>query len=363
MRILITTGVYAPDIGGPATYSKLIKEELPKLGIAVSVLPFTKFRKLPKILRHLAYLCACAFYAIFVRAEVIYAQDPVSVGLPSMLVAKFLLRKFAIRVAGDYAWEQSAQRFGVSDTVDEFQTKKYDWKTELLRIVQSSVVSNANLVITPSKYFQKLVGGWVSDPGKVQVIYNGIKFESKFIATRSLNTLLSVGRLVPWKGFDFLIKLMADPAMADLKLRIVGDGPDKERLLAIVEEFGLGKRVELIGDVDRDRMLEEYLPNAGMFILNTKFESFSFVVVEAMNAGIPVVATNIGSIPELVESDKEGILVEPDNKNQVLSAIQKIRSDAHFRNDIVLAAHAKAQEFSIERTVSRLAEELRKLHN
>ncbi len=351
-RILIATGIYPPDIGGPATYTVLLEKELPKRGLSVGVLAFTPFRKKPTIIRHFAYFRRC--WSMLNNFDAVYAQDPVSVGLPAMLAAKLRGRKFFIRVAGDYAWEQATQRFGVSDSIDEFQHRRYGWKTELLRRIQRLVVGRADLVITPSRYFQKLVGGWVAQPEKVKTIYNGIELRGGVMAVRNNNVLLSVGRLVPWKGFDYLIKLMADPEMVESKLFIVGEGPDRTRLEEIIREYKLENRVTLVGEIGREKMLSNYLHNAGIFILNTSFESFSFAIVEAMNAHVPVIATKIGSIPELIEDGKEGILVEPNNKDQILSAIKKIRDDFGFRRDIGHAAHSKAQEFSIQRTVDNL---------
>lgn len=359
MRILIATGIYPPDIGGPATYTALMEKELPKRGFIVDHLAFTEYRKKPKIIRHLLYLWDCWKKAK--NFDVIYAQDPVSVGLPALLAAKLRGKKFFIRVAGDYAWEQAAQRFNVQDTIDDFSRharspegrQKYPWQVRLLIRIQQFVVSRANLVVTPSNYFRKLVGGWIKNPEKVRTIYNGIHYESAYSLTRGLNTLISIGRLVPWKGFDFLIQLMADSELSDFTLRIIGDGPDRKRLENTIKEFHLESRVQLLGDVNRDVMLKD-ISNAGIFILNTKFESFSFVVAEAMNAGVPIVATRIGSIPELIEDGKEGILVEPDSKEQILAAISKIRTDSNFRNSIVGAAHGKAQDFTVERTVDNL---------
>ena len=104
LKILICTGIYPPDIGGPATYSKLLFEELPKMGIETRVLSFGEVRHLPKILRHFVYFIKVLKMGR--RADIIYAQDPVSVGLPAMLAAKILRKKFILKVVGDYAWEQ-----------------------------------------------------------------------------------------------------------------------------------------------------------------------------------------------------------------------------------------------------------------
>ncbi len=352
MRILIATGIYPPDIGGPATYTVLMEKELPSRGFVVDHLAFTEYRKKPKLIRHCLYLWDCFWKAK--NCDVVYAQDPVSVGLPALIAARLRGKRFFIRVAGDYAWEQSAQRFGVGDTIDDFQHKRYGWRVGLLRAIQRFVVGRADLVITPSNYFRKLVGGWIKNPDRVKTIYNGIKFDPVVMTARDPKMFISVGRLVPWKGFDFLIHLMTEPELVGSRLVIIGDGPDRGRLVNIIKELKLEDRVELPGDVSREVMLKEYLPNAGLFILNTAFESFSFAVAEAMNAGLPVIATNIGSIPELIESGKEGILIEPNNKEQILAAINRMQIDSNFSNHVALAARDKAKNFTIERTVDNL---------
>ena len=115
----------------------------------------------------------------------------------------------------------------------------------------------------------------------------------------------------------------------------------------------LGERVKLVGAVPRERLLE-YLNQASIFVLNTEFESFSFQVVEAMAAGVPVIATNIGNLAEIVENGKEGILIEPNNKEQILAAVKKISDNDEFREMIVKNAKEKSQRFSIDRTVDSL---------
>ncbi|MDO8467165.1 MAG: glycosyltransferase family 4 protein [bacterium] len=353
-RLLIATGIYPPDIGGPATYTVLMEKELPKRGFAVDHLAFTDYRKKPKVIRHFLYLWDCWRKAK--NFDAIYAQDPVSVGLPALIAARLRGKKFFIRVAGDYAWEQSAQRFGVKETIDEFQNKKYGFRVGVLRAIQRFVVGRADLVITPSNYFRKLVGGWIKNPEKVKTIYNGIELEriqKTNLQNSNAKLIASTGRLVPWKGFDVLIELMKEEDLKDWSLRIYGDGPDKQKLQNLISKNDLQDRVLLVGAQDRKTLLSD-AEAASIFVLNTTFESFSFQVVEEMYRGVPVVTTNIGSLPELIENNKEGILVEPNNKGQILDAIKKISQDEAFRELIVKNAQEKAQQFSITRTVDNL---------
>lgn len=361
MKILVATGIYPPDIGGPATYSKLLCDELPKRGHIVEILSFGEVRGLPKIIRHAAY-----FFKVLKRGrkcDIIFAQDPMSVGLPSMLASKILRKKFLIRVAGDYAWEQAVQRFNITDGIDEFQSKKYALKVELLRFIQKFVVIKADKVITPSHYFKNIVSGWINGGDKVETIYNGIDLSSNHIAVQksknsSLKKIISAGRLVPWKGFVTLIKIIK--CLPEWQLIIAGDGPTKKELKNLIISLGLEDRVKLPGAMPRDELLSE-LQMSDLFVLNTSFESFSFQTVEAMHLGVPVIVTNIGNLKEIVEDGKEGILIEPDNEEQILSAIKKIDEDKNFRNSIIDNAKKKSEKFSIKNTLDRLEDVMAKL--
>src|SRR3989344_5012189 len=102
-RILIATPLYPPGAGAPATYTKLLEEELPKRGFEIAVVKFSSVRHLPKGLSHLAY-----FWRVLKSgrsADLILALDPVSVGLPAWLAAKILRKRFIVKIVGDFAWE------------------------------------------------------------------------------------------------------------------------------------------------------------------------------------------------------------------------------------------------------------------
>src|SRR3990167_7909869 len=104
MRIVIATPLYPPEIGGPATYAKLLFEGLPEKGIEVELVKFSDVRHLPKIIRHIAYFLRVLKAAR--NANVVLALDPVSVGLPAMKAAQKARKPFVVKIVGDYAWEQ-----------------------------------------------------------------------------------------------------------------------------------------------------------------------------------------------------------------------------------------------------------------
>ncbi len=352
MKILLATGIYPPDIGGPATYSKLLFDRLPEKGIDVHVVSFGSVRHLPKIIRHLVFFIKLVIHSWGVK--VIYAQDTVSVGLPASLAAFVLRKPFMVRVPGDYAWEQAVQRFDVKDTIDDFQHKRYGFKTELLRRVQKFVVGRAVRVITPSHYFRVLVGGWICHPERVMTIYNGIDMTSlPSVSTYEPKTILSAGRLVPWKGFKMLILALRD--LPDWKLYIAGDGPDYATLKLFIEEQCLSARAILLGKVERSVLLDK-IQHCEIFALNTHFESFSFLAVEAMYCGTPVITTRIGNLTEIVDDGISGLLITPDDTQDFLRYITLLHTDQKMREKIVNAAKKKAEMFSIESTLQKTAE-------
>lgn len=361
-KLLIASGIYPPDIGGPATYSSLLVKEFPKRGFVVKVLtygPAGISRKIPKGLRHLIYFFACLFKAI--NSDIIFAQNQLSAGLPAMVVAKFTGCKFIMRVPGDSVWEWAVQKRGIKESIDDFQDKKYGFEIEIRRKIQRFVANRADAIIVPSFYFKKIVSKWIKNPDKVHVIYNGIeldKSENYNIDQNKDKIILSIGRMVPWKGFDVLVELMSD--LPDWKLVIIGEGPIKNKLEELIEKMKLSKNIELSNSLPRKELLK-YLNRAKIFILNTSFESFSFQVVEAMNSGLPVITTNICNLPEIIDNGQEGILVEPNNKKQIIEAIEKLDKDENLRKNIIINARKKAQKFSLENTMDDLQKLLESL--
>ena len=136
MRICIATPLYLPDIGGPATYSKLLNDELPRRGFVVDVMSFGDVRYLPFFVRHIAY-----FFKLLKKgknADIIFAQDPLGVGLPALCAAKMLGKKFLLKIVGDRAWEEYMnQESGIKnqeyELLDMFQHKKYGFGIEMRR--------------------------------------------------------------------------------------------------------------------------------------------------------------------------------------------------------------------------------------
>lgn len=354
MKILIATGIFPPEIGGPATYAQFLADRLPAKGIETVVLPFREVRHLPRILRHVAYFWKVV--QLGRKVDLIFTQDPVSTGVPVVLAAGIIRKKVVMRVAGDYAWEQSVQRFGVTETIDEFQNKTYGREVERLRKLQKFAVRKAGIVITPSEYFNRLVRGWFDDASaaeKVRTIYNGVDLNSDFERKpkSAEKTIISAGRLVPWKGFDVLIHSLKK--LPGWRVIIAGEGPDRSRLEKIIKDNGLEGRAALLGSIPREKLFSE-ISAAHIFALLSTFESFSFQLVEAMHVGTPVIVGHIGNLAEIVKDGEDGVLIDPTNEDEFAAAVKRIDSDPTYAARISENAKKKATQFSVEKTLEKL---------
>lgn len=349
MKLLIATGLYPPEIGGPATYTKLLEERLPAKGIEVRVLPFSLVRHLPSGVRHLAY--AGRLLALARNVDIIFVQDTVSTGFPAALVSFVTRKPLVVRVPGDFAWEQGVQRLGVTDSIEEFQKKSYGIRIALLRAVQRFVVLRAAHVIAPSQYLARIVEGWGTPAPKMSVIYNGVDVSGN-VGEREENLIVSVGRLVPWKGFIPLIDIVAKNS--PWKLVILGDGPERKELEERVRDRGAADRITLNGAVSRDET-HRWLSRASVFVLNSRYEGLSHTLLEACALGCPIVSTDAGGNPEVIRDEVDGVVIPHGNHAALERALVLLLGDARLRADYAAAARKRAGDFSIEATVEKTA--------
>lgn len=364
MRILLTTGLYPPDIGGPATYSKFLAENLPRFGHFVEVLSFGSVRKYWPVVRHAVFFFKVLSRAR--RADAIYAQDTFSVGLPSACANVFLRRKFLVRVPGDHVWEQGTARFGVSGPLDTFPLYGRNWPFILtvMRFLQQFVVKSAEALVVPSKYMKGIVSKWGVRAKSVVLIYNGVeeltnngnklvlrgllKFQGKLI--------LSAGRLVPWKGFSELIALMPRirKEFPDAKLLVVGNGPMLSVLEAEAANLNLSDDVIFTGNLERD-VLIRYVRASDVFVLNSRYEGLSHQLLEVMAIGVPAVASKVGGNVEVIEDNESGYLVKPGDTETLYKRVSLLLKDATMRAKIVASAKKRVKQFSEERMVEETA--------
>lgn len=140
--------------------------------------------------------------------------------------------------------------------------------------------------------------------------------------------VLSVARMYPRKRLDDLLRAGAilGGRIADARIRIVGQGPQRDALVRLHAELALGDSVQLLGDLSRERLAEEYV-NADLFCLPSVQEGFGIVFLEAMAAGLPVVACRAAAIPEVVLDGVTGVLTPPRDPAALAEALEGLLRD------------------------------------
>lgn len=140
----------------------------------------------------------------------------------------------------------------------------------------------------------------------------------------------------------------------DLTLLIVGTGPDAERLETLAKTLGVEDSVIFSGNVERAVALR-YLKASDVFVLNTRYEGFSHLLLESSAVGTPIVTTKVGGNPELIEDNVNGYLVKPDDEKTIAHRVEKLLVSPEARARIAGNAKKRVERFSIEQMVKETA--------
>jgi glycosyltransferase involved in cell wall biosynthesis len=193
----------------------------------------------------------------------------------------------------------------------------------------------------------------VSAAARLRVIHNGIKAAERPPERGPWPirpVLVCIARLAPPKDVGLLLRALARPDLSNWQLRVLGDGPEREALLALRDELGLQDRVALGGERSD---IPAQLEAADAFVLPTRWEGLPYSILEAMASGLPVVASSVGGIPELVEHGVTGWLVEPGDVAALADAIRALDGAAEGARAIGNAGHERVRrEFAVETMVA-----------
>ena len=157
---------------------------------------------------------------------------------------------------------------------------------------------------------------------------------------RTTPRLIAVGRLKPPKDFVTLVRGLAALPPGSFEALIVGEGPDRLTVEAEIETLGLAERVRLVGERDD---IPEQLAAADIFVLCSASEGLPLSALEAMAAGLPVVATEVGGLPEVVVDGETGLLVSPGDTGELGAALNRLVSDRELRRRMGAAGRARAK--------------------
>ncbi len=344
MKILITVGIYPPDIGGPASFVPKIANLLTSNNFDVTVICLSNQKiidnekyKVKRIYRNQNLF----FRWIKTTLSIIrngYDADIIFVnGLPmESYVANIFLRKKLIRkIVGDWAWERGRNKGITEESFDEFQVNSHNFHLEIAKFSRGWTATKADLVITPSEHLSNVVYNWGVKRENLKIIYNGTKISNtsnKVKVNGKILKFITVGRLAPWKNIDSIIKSMSilKNKNIDFELVIVGSGPLEKKLNNLVERLQLEDQIMFTGQKTASE-LADYYKKSEIYIQASGYEGLPHVLLEAINYNLTLVSTPVGGSNEVLESGKngwildlvDGVKPDPVNLSNIIIDIKK----------------------------------------
>jgi glycogen synthase len=238
-----------------------------------------------------------------------------------------------------------------------------DARSALLKIVGGWIEQRGELradaVIALTERLAHLLEQGGTDPRRIHVIPPGVNrslfagpFEDPFPHIGGPRVLF-VGRLQRAKGLPTLLRAATLMTTPDATVIVVGDGPERPALERIIDRLGIGDRVVLTGFLDH-RSIPQHLAHADVVVLPSLYEELGSVLLEAVQLGIPIVASATGGIPSVVCHEDNGLLVTPGDAGEFASAIDRVLSDDSLRARLVEGARRRAPDFDWKTIAGRV---------
>lgn len=384
LRIMIATGIFWPSVGGPAQQTELYRRAFEREGHIVRIVTYAiagsdredgsvsyldgsrSTNPLSKLVRQFALLCR--LWQIFsrFRPDVVHSQTA-SGPLPFLvgLVARIRGVPSWVKIANDPEFDHSG-RAGLSsnDIVATRRPRRTAAQIANAALTRTMLKLYRFVWVTTPTLADRMNERWNVSRSRIYVESNRFDFHklSDVAEARKLRcvarptSLLIVSRLEPIKGIDIALEAIA-LVEESVTLRVLGDGSPENR--AFLEDFsrelGLENRVHWLGAVEPDYVADHFR-DADILIVPSRFEAFGNVIVEAMAAGTPVIASDVGGIPFVTQGDTCATLVPPDNPAELADAIEWLLRHDDIRQQRIEAGRRRVRDFSIEAGVDRWAD-------
>ena len=319
MDILITVGIFPPDIGGPASFVPKISKYLINKGHNIKIICLSdkehldykdEFsvirinRNLPIISRW--FKTIVKIYNVSKKSDLIFVNG---LGTEATIANLFSRKKVIRKIVGDPVWERVYNKKLINESFDDFQENKHGIFISLQKIIRNWSINKSNLIITPSQHLKTFINK-IGVDNKILVINNGVTIQetnNKVFQNRIIQ-LLVISRLVTQKNIDSIIKAVKVMENEGIILNIVGDGSEINNLKNLVENYELEEKVNFIGKIENAK-LNEYLSNADIFVQASNYEGLPHSILEAINYEIPILSTEVGGCSVLLNKGERGYII------------------------------------------------------
>ena len=362
MNILITAGIFPPDIGGPASFVPKISNFLIENGHNVKIICLAEVENnhtednldVIRIKRSnsLPIRWVKTIYQIVKngkKSDLIFVNG---LGIEST-IANLLLKKQLIRkIVGDPVWERAYNQRKTTESFDEFQNNKHSFLIEVQKLLRNWSINSAEIVITPSDHLKSFVSG-LGFSNKILKINNGVDITDikKTNIHKADVNLLIISRLVVQKNINIVIEAIGLLDDRNLKLSIIGEGGEFSKLESLIHDLNLQNRVQLLGKIDSNR-ISQFLLTADIFIQASDYEGLPHSVLEAINYEVPILSTEVGGCKDLLNDGERGFIIPiPPHKKIIAENILFIinnKEESTKRADAAKAFISKEYNFSVQ---------------
>ena len=344
MRVLVTVGIFPPDIGGPATFvPKIAKYFQDELNYEIEILTLSDNknsninddfsvkridRNLPIIYRWLKTIFT--IYKLGKNKDLIFVNG---LGTETTIANIFLKKKIIRKIVGDPVWERAYSKAKISESFDEFQVKNYGFSISFQKKVRSFSIKKSDIVVTPSQHLKNFILN-LGFKNKIEIINNGVFIpeENTNIFTNDQINITIVSRLVSHKNIKKIIRAISDLNDPLIYLNIIGDGPELNQLQKISLESNNKDNIIFHGKLNRDEINHIFL-NSDIYIQASNYEGLPHSLLEAMSYGIPVLCTPVGECKEILGNEDRGYILDlPVSKNNIKSKIIEIIGEKNIAN-------------------------------
>lgn len=368
MKALVVSGIWPPDVGGPASHAPEVARFLTKRGHDVEVVitadqaPAAEAfpvhwvpRSQPPGVRHLLGVKLIRERAL--RADVVYTTGTFGRSSAGALLAG---RPYVIKLTADPAYERARRREITDVSIAQFQQGGGGLQIQLLRIARDQELRRAAHVITPSAYLKELAIGWGLAADDVSVLPNPTPTVPALPSPAELRAKLGAGegpllafagRLTAQKSLR--VALAAVAANPEVHLLIAGEGPEREDLEKAARELGAAARVRFLGPLARQGVLELFRA-ADASILSSSWENFPHTVVEALAVGTPVLATAAGGVAEVVKDELNGLVVPVGDTAGLTEAVRRYFAEPGLAERLRANAVSSVVEYGPEPVFGKL---------
>ena len=369
MRVVVVSGIWPPDVGGPASHAPALADALVEAGHTVEVVttadlapdtqPYpvhwvARDRLAP--LRHLAV--AREVRRAAQGADRVYATTMVR---RAALGAALGRRPLVVKLVADEAYERERRAGRFAGTLEEFQAERRGLRLRFLRATRTAALRRARCIVVPSAYLRQIAIGWGLDPSRVDVVPNPAPEVPEHPTRDEARATLGIdgfalgvaGRLTAQKALGDTLEALA--RVPDVALLVLGDGPERAELERRAGELGLADRVRFLGAGTRDDVIALFRA-VDAALLTSAWENLPHTLLEALATGTPVIATAVGGIPEVVRDGENGLLVPPRDIAAIASAIDRLVHDDALRASLAAAAAPSVEELAEPRILRRIVQ-------